>query len=232
MRETEIPLVRQLKLFADMSEKNFNTLIEAAFLQQFPPQVDLIHEGDLADFLYVVMEGGVELYASNRERETTMGVVRPVTTFILAAVFTDSVFLMSARTITKSRILMIPAENVRGAFEEDPAFARATVRELAAGYRTMVKAQKDLKLRTAVERLANYLLREERAQGGTGGLELRFDKRTLAALLGMTPENLSRAFGTLKAYDVQVEASKITLNDKESLNRMAKPDMLIDDPEN
>src|SRR3546814_2660945 len=53
----------------------------------------------------------------------------------------------------------------------------------------------DLKLRSLIERLANYLLRESRNQNRNDGLLLQVDKKTLAQRLGMTPENLSRAFG-------------------------------------
>jgi CRP/FNR family transcriptional activator FtrB len=205
--------------------------MKAAFLQTFPPQVDLIQEGDTPDFLYVVMEGGVEIYAQSNGRETTMAVACPVSTFILAAVFTDEVFLMSARTLTKSRILMIPAESVRSIFEKDTGFAKATAWELAREYRKIVKAQKNLKLRTAVERLANYLLNEEAQNGDSGVVSLTMDKRTLAAYMGMTPENLSRAFATLKPYGVKVDASRISLLNKDSLTALAKPNSLIDGSE-
>lgn len=225
MREEELPLVRGLRLFTDMEDAHFEALMKAAFLQTFPPQVDLIQEGDTPDFLYVVIEGGVEIYAQANGRETTMMVACPVSTFILAAVYTDEVFLMSARTMTKSRILMIPAESVRSIFDEDAGFAKATAWELAREYRKIVKAQKNLKLRTAVERLANYLLQEE---GEDGVVTLNMDKRTLAAYLGMTPENLSRAFATLKPYGVKVDASRISLLNKESLSALAKPNALID----
>jgi CRP/FNR family transcriptional activator FtrB len=221
--------MRSLPLFESMSESNFETLMKAAYLQTFPAQLDLITEGDPADFLYIVTEGCVELYARSNGRETTMAIVRPVGTFILAAVLKDAVYLMSARTVQKSRILLIPSQNVRAAFERDEAFARAIVQELASCYRGVVKEHKSLKLRTAVERLANRLLRYHSEQGATGSLELPYDKRTIASLLGMTPENLSRAFNTLKPFGVDVDGSLVRLNDLDGLATLAKPNALIDD---
>mgnify|MGYP002277949791 CR=1 FL=1 len=211
-----------------MSEENFETLMQTAYLQTFPAQLDLITEGDPADFLYIVIEGCVELYARSNGREATMGMVRPVGTFILAAVLKDAVYLMSARTCQKSKILLIPSENVREAFQADESFTRAIVQELASCYRGVVKEHKNLKLRTAVERLANRLLRYHRDQGTNGSLELPYDKRTIASLLGMTPENLSRAFNTLKPYGVDVDGSVVRLNDTKALETLAKPNPLID----
>ncbi len=229
MRSEDRDDVRRLAPFSDMEEANFEEVMQAAFLQRFPAQVQLIEAGERADFLYIVVEGCVELFANANGRETTMDLVRPVATFILAAVMKDAVYLMSARTTEKSRILMIPSSSIREVFKRDAAFARAMVVELASRYRQMVKALKNQKLRTSVERLANYLIATNREQGGNGLVSLSVDKRTLAGLLGMTPENLSRAFGTLKPYGVEVDGRDIHMTDLESLQTLAKPSALIDD---
>lgn len=230
MRSDDIPLVRELDLFVEMAEANFDELMQAAFLQRFPPQVQLITEGDPADFLYIVIEGSVELFAASNNREASLEIVRPVSTFILAAVLRDAVYLMSARTIESSHILMVPSENVRTIFARDADFARSVVGELSGRYRAVVKSLKSHKLRNAVERLANCLLCLEVEQGSNGVAQLQIDKRTLAALLGMTPENLSRAFATLKPYGVEVNGREIRLTKLDDLRRLAKPTPLIDDP--
>lgn len=230
MRANDLTVVRRLDLFAGMDEENFEELMQAAYLQRFPPQVQLITEGDPADFLHVMVEGTVELFARANGRETTMEMVRPVSTFILAAVLKEAVYLMSGRTTEKSRILMIPSENIHMIFEKDAAFARAMVRELADCYRSVVKSLKNHKLRAAAERLANYLLHEHHKQGETGRVILPLDKKTLAALLGMTPENLSRAFGAMQAYGVEVNGRNIQLTKLQDLRILAKPTILIDDP--
>ena len=46
----------------------------------------------------------------------------------------------------------------------------------------------------------------------------------------MTPENLSRAFKGLQAYGVAVQGNRITISDQQDLERFAKPNRLIDDP--
>lgn len=230
MRIDDIGLIRNLPLFASMEQSNFDALMQAAYLQQFPSQLQLITEGEAADFLHVLIEGRVELFASTADRETTLSVARPLSTFILAAVLKDAVHLMSARTIERSRLLLIPASDLRIALENDPGFAHAILLDLASNYRSVVKSLKGQKLRTSLERLANYLLRQQYVQGGTGRVDLPIDKKTLASLLGMTPENLSRAFNTLSPYGVSVDGPQITLGNLEDLRQLAKPHPLIDDP--
>lgn len=233
MRPSDLPQVRALRLFESMSDSSFAAVMQASYLQTFPAQLELIHEGEPADFLYVVLEGCVELFAKSNGREATMAMVHPVGAFILAAVLKDAVYLMSARTCDRSRLLLIPAQNVRETMESDELFTRAIVQELASCYRGVVKEYKSLKLRTSVEQLANRLLRYARERaGGDGWFELPYDKKTLASLLGMTPENLSRSFNTLKPYGVEVNGSQVRLADIKALETLAKPNVLIDEPGN
>ncbi|WP_342236968.1 cyclic nucleotide-binding domain-containing protein [Inquilinus sp. OTU3971] len=231
MRPDDVSGIRNLPLFRDMRDETFTPLVENGFVQQFPPGLVLIQESDRADFLHIVVEGAVEMFATTAGRETTLDFVGPVGVFILAAVLSDQVYLQSARTLEKSRVLMIPADRVRRAMTSDPAFMQAIVTELARAYRGTIRDLKDQKLRTGTERLANWLLRSERQQGDRGRVDIHFEKRTLASRLGMTAENLSRAFAALRVQGVEVRGPRIEIGDRGALARFAQPDPLIDSPE-
>ena len=178
MRDQDLERVRCLPLFSTMDDDAFDRLAPISYLQQFPAGVHMITEGDSADFLHVVVEGSVELYATGNGRETTVAIVQPVTAF-----------------------------------------------------RTMVKTVKNQKLRTAAERLANYLLVIHQQQGASGQIDLPFEKRLLASYLGVTPENLSRAFKTLETSGVRNSRTKIFIEDDAALRKLAQPTALIDTPE-
>jgi CRP/FNR family transcriptional activator FtrB len=229
MRASDRRIVQALPLFGDMRETHFSALMAAALLQSFPPRVVLIREGELPDFLHVIVDGAVELFAGHRDRETTIEVIVPTTTFILAAVIRDEVYLKSARTIMQSRILMIPAGHVRDVFGRDSTFARAVVGELAQRYRTVVRTLKSQKLRTGAERLANWILQTDARNGATGHVTMPFEKRLLASLLGMTPENLSRSFAALGADVVASDSRSIVIKDRERLLQIAQPTPLIEE---
>ncbi|MCU0817674.1 MAG: cyclic nucleotide-binding domain-containing protein [Cypionkella sp.] len=229
MPDSAFAEIRNLDLFAQMTDENFAALMRGAYVQNFPAQIDLISEGDPSDFLHVVLSGSVDLFSTWNGRDTSLATVRPIATFILAATVKDAPYLMSARTLEKSRIALIPSQDVRAIFDVDGNFARAVVTELAQSYRTVVKSQKDLKLRTSLERLANYVLRQQKRSGEVSSFFLECEKRRLASVLGMTPENLSRAFKGLVPYGVQVEGTRVTILDQGELERFAKPNPLIDD---
>ncbi len=229
MRPADLPELRSLDLLDGMEDANFELLTRGAYVQTFPPQVELITEGDAADFLHVVLDGSVELFANWNRRETVLATVRPVTTFILAATIRDAPYLMSARTLEKTRLALLPSRDVRDLFERDAAFARSIVRDLAGAFRVMIKTTKNLKLRSSVERLANYLLRQQELAGRLDFV-LPDEKRRIASFLGMTPENLSRAIRALRPYAVRIEGSDVTIEDLPTLLRLARPTPLIDDP--
>ncbi|MCA0401583.1 MAG: cyclic nucleotide-binding domain-containing protein [Proteobacteria bacterium] len=230
MRQEEIEQVRHLPLFASMEDHNRHELLKGAFLQRFPTHVELIREGEPPDFLHVVVEGQIEVFSRYRDRETTVAVLGPGASFILAAVVLDKPYLKSARVLSAGRILMIPAETVRAVFAQDAAFARALTQELAQVYRGVVKELKNQKLRSSLERTAAWIIRHDAERGDTGRFELPFDKKVLASRLGMAPEVLSRTFVTLKAYGVKVDGRRIEISDRSGLTKLAAPDSLIDDP--
>ena len=223
--------IRQLPLFRDMLLANFTALLQAAYAQKFPAGLELIKQGDRADFLHVVVEGSVELFGHSQGRSTTMAVVNPVGTFILAACVRDLPYLMSARTLEPSRILLVPASDIRGAFRRDPEFAASIIGELAGAFRSMARHAKQLKLRTSHERVAGYLLKQSLLSGGADRFVLEVEKRMVASYLGMTPENLSRTLKSLEAHGVALQGKTVTITDRAALMFACPPDILIDGPD-
>lgn len=228
MRSADLEEIRSLPLFRDMAPAHFAELTRGAYHQSFPPQVDLIVEGRPADFLHVITDGAVELFARWNGRETTMSVVRPVSTFILAACINDAPYLMSARTLVPSRVALIPGTDLRSVFARDPAFAQAIVRELAGSYRGVVRHAKNIKLRNSKERLAAFLIAECERNGRSRTFALPYEKRIIASYLGMTPENLSRALKQLREDGVTIDGSTVDLADFDRLCAIALPGRLMD----
>ena len=231
MRAEDLPGVHHLPLFRDMLQANFEALMQGAYAQNFPAGLDLIRQGDPADFLHVVVEGSVELFSRWSDRESTMAVVRPVGSFILAACIKDAPYLMSARTLERSRIILVPASDLRAIFRGDCGFAGSVIEELASCYRAVVRHTKTLKLRASRERIAAYLLKQSVAAGNATSFLLPVEKRLLASYLGMTPENLSRAIKSLESDGLKVTGMRVIITDRRRLEALARPDPLIDGPD-
>jgi len=228
MKETDLDRMRGLRIFSGVEANRLVDLTSGAFMQKFPAGTTLLYEGDAVDFLYILFDGCVEIQGTWHDKETTIAVVRPLSMFILSSVVLDAPALMSARTIERSEILMLSAESFRRTLREDGMFALRVAEELAGWNRAMVRQLKNMKLRSAAERLANYLLTLQVQQNGATTLHLPHEKRILASLLGMTPENLSRSFAGLADYGVEIHGNKVKLTMMAALKRMAKPSAFID----
>ena len=235
MRTHELEQLKSLPLFSEMGEESLASLLDAALLQQFPTGVVLIHEGDHADFLHVLVEGLVEIFTEQNGGEWGISLVHPVSTFILAAVVGDQPYLNSARTLAESRVLLIPAQRVRDIFDRDFAFARI----VAGGedrfvvldtYRSSVKKLKGYMARSSVERLANWILAEAQKDGAQGNIVVPFDRGTLASHIGTTRENLSRSLALLTEHGVRIRGREIVIDRREQLEAFARPQRFIDDP--
>lgn len=229
MRPEDFERLREHSLFADISAGAMATLGQGALLQRFPRGTVLFEQGDGADFLHVLMDGSVELIgATAGQRETVVEIIEPVDAFILAAVLTGQPYLMTARVVHPARLLLLPAAAFREAIEVDPGLAVTMLSSLSRQYRMLVRQITNLKLRTSTQRLACYLLTLTSQQDGTATFELPYDKRRIAARLGMSPENLSRAFATLRPMGVEVHGNRVTLQDIVSFRQQCEVDHLID----
>lgn len=228
MKAHDLQRIRKLQLFADMSPESFADATRGALLQRFPAGTNLIYDGDTVDFLYVLLDGSVELQGRWHDKETTLAVLRPLSTFILAAVVLDAPALMAARTLERCELIMLPASGLRAVMQLDARFAVAVAQELSGCYRGLVRTIKNHKLRSGTERLGNYLLTQQVRQGGTSSITLPHEKRVLASLLNLTPESLSRAFAGLAKYGVEVHGADVTIGNAAGLRRMARPNALID----
>jgi CRP/FNR family transcriptional regulator, transcriptional activator FtrB len=229
IKPIDLSRVRDLPLLASASEESLSLIGQGGFLQWTPKGAELVAEGEVNDFLYILLDGAVELEGTWGDRDSTLAVLRPLSSFVLASVVLEAPALMTARTLSRSQLLMIPGDLFRRLMREDQGVSLAVIEELSGCYSGLVRTIKSHKLRAPLVRLANYLLVQQQRQGG-GVLRLPLQKRMLASLLGMTPENLSRSFAALAEYGVKVDGPLVTITRPAVLARLAKPDPLIDNP--
>lgn len=214
-----------------MTAESRDHLLQGALLQRLPAGVVLLHEGDHADFLHVLLEGLLEIFTEQGGADLGISLVRPVSTFLPAAVVGDQVYLHSVRTLQNSRVLLIPADRARALFEHDAAFARIVAREVSWAYRGLVKKLKGHLARSSIERLANWILTESQKSPSAASVVLPFDRGTLASHIGTTREHLSRSLAQLTEHGVRIRGREIIIDRRELLEAFARPQRLIDDPE-
>lgn len=220
-----------LKLLAGAARTTIVELASTARAQDYPPQSEIVREGEQADYLHVLLNGLVQIVARDGDHETTISILEPPNSFIMAAVYLDRPYLQAARALEPTRVLLLSGDVFRRLARTDLALSNNVALELAQDYRRAARELKNHKLRPGLQRLANWLVRRDAEAGADGRFAIPFDKKVLAARLGMAPEVLSRSFATLAKYGVAVSGRDVEIRDKKSLLRLARPSPLIDDPE-
>ncbi len=220
-------LLEATDFFAALGAEAINRLTLSASVQAVPKGAVLFLQGDRPEFVHLVLSGRVSLGAEDAHGHSTIvEIFREGQLFILAAAILSKPYLMTARSLTDSRVLMVPAERFNAMLDTEPHFSRVLVDVLAGHWRLLVRQIKDLKLRSAGERLGVYLLMKIDARSGTAALRLDEDLNVIAARLGMTPESLSRAFGSLRAHGVRSQGRQVTIDDIAKLRAQVRFDEL------
>ncbi len=222
--------LRVVPMFERLDAELLGRINAITDLVKVAPGVELCRQGAFPDRLHILLDGQVTLSgAASDGTLAVVEVVHPAAHFVLAAVLKELPYLMSAHAVTPSRLLLLDAAALRALLEQAPPLALALMRAEAQDFRAMVRQVRDLKLRSAAQRLGCYLLalvRDPTVQ--TADLRLPFDKGLLAARLGCRQENLSRAFATLRAHGVETHGARVLLHDIRRLREFAVPDELVD----
>lgn len=194
------------------------------------PHTELCRQGASPTALHFLLDGQVALSGDAPDgTHALMEVLHPVASFILAAVLTERPYLMTATTTTHARILTMRASALRALARTEPPIALALLGAVARDFRTMVRQVRDLKLRTATQRLGCYLLAlVAEPDAVSGRFRLPFDKALLAGRLGCRQDSLSRAFATLREFGVETHGATVILHDVPRLRQFAMPDELDD----
>ncbi len=133
------------------------------------------------------------------------------------AAIVASSYPLSARAIEETRIAVIPLTDLWAATERDHGFAMDLARLASGEWQGLLAMLKDYRLRSAPQRFAAYLVRLAKEAGqpenGAVEIELADDRKTLASLLGMTPENLSRTIAQFRDRGVVVSGRLVSILD-------------------
>lgn len=219
-KDAGVPLAREVllhlrlaPLFAGLAEADVADLVAGARLIDCGHEQRLYRAGESVSEFFVVMDGHVELSVEQGARRSVVEVARRGTVLGDGAMFGDGRFLMSARVLTSARLLAIPAENFLDKLALRQDIVRHMLSSLSFRLRMLVRQIAELKLKTTAQRLGAFLLSLAGAEGEGGAAILRFpyDKKLVAAELGMTPESLSRALAKLASQGVQSQADNVVV---------------------
>jgi len=186
--------------FGALSEDAATRLAATATFRTLRRGDALWRSGDPPASAAVVVKGHVKCWSAGRQRRQWVeDIAGPGGVCGLAACVDGGPHAFNAEAIERSSVMIVPAEALGFALQQDPAFARRVGRKLADEVRRVGQACEDVALRTPTERLARHLwLRSS----GASEFDLHETQSELAGRLGTVREVVARSFRRLEAEGV------------------------------
>ncbi len=111
-----------LSLFAGLDDRCLAKIASLFTLLNIPAGTELLHEGELADHLYILLEGRVSLSVSipgKAQHETVVSTLSKGQLVGWSALLPNSTWQASVRSLKPCRLISIPATTVRDLCEQD-----------------------------------------------------------------------------------------------------------------
>jgi CRP/FNR family transcriptional regulator len=207
-------------MFKSFSSGQIQELTKISTLKSYGHGQMIFFDNDPADGLYLVKKGKVKIFKMSDEgKEQVLHIFSRGEPFGEAAVFSDTGFPANAQTVSKSEIIYIPKNELLEIFRKDPSTAMNMLAVLSLRLKEFTRLIEDLTLKELPERLASYILNQEKAQGEKNRIILEFSKGQLSKILGTTQETLSRTLGKFsRAGLIEVDKREIIVLNKKLLS--------------
>lgn len=224
-------MLRHTEWLRYVSDATIGGLARRAVLHRVPAGSTLFEQSETPVFAQLLVGGVVEMLGIDGTNEALIETVHPVDLLLPAAVLNQQPYLARAQVLEEAHLVLIQADVFRDAVASDHALCLAVLACQAAQFRRQVKLVKNLKLRSAEDRVGCYLLRLVEAADGLTPVQLPLEKRRIAGQLGMTRETFSRTLAAMSRYGLRVERDTVTVIDADALRARFRLQPLIDAPE-
>ena len=211
-------------LFAGAAPAELESLAAIAVERSYSRGAAVFSEGDVADGFYTVVSGRVKVFKLSPDgKEQTLHLLGPGEAAGEAAVFAGSRFPAHAEAIEASRLLFLPRDAFIDVIGRYPALALGMLAELSRRLKRFTQMIEALALKEAPGRFASYLMLLRRHTGPDDTVNLGMAKRQLAAVLGLTPESLSRVLTRLAREGIIATSGTrdVRILDPDRLERLA-----------
>lgn len=217
--------LRGMTLFQGLSPAALRALLAGTGVRAVAAGTVLFVQDEPADRFYVLLDGWVKLYRVSEDgAQAIVTVVIPGETFAEAAIFASGRFPVCAETVSDVRLLALGREGLSRSLAADPEIAFAMLGALSLRLRHMVGTIEQLQVKSAPQRLGDFLLRLCPPDAAAASVTLPFPKALVAQRLAIRPETLSRALAKLRPAGVSAEGGTIRIEDVRRLRAYCQAD--------
>lgn len=199
----------------------------------YKPRQVVFSEGSPPTGLYLVCHGAVKLYHSDRfGREHILEVASPGAVLGELSLEDSPRLSVSAETLMEAQLCFLPRDRLVAFVQKHPMTGVRLIAALSGELAAARRKVRDLALKGAESRLAGLLVRLARASSEIASeeqpgkhLQLRYTRRELAEMIGVSTETAIRLLGKLKLKRaITVDRRDVTITDFDKLTKLAHYD--------
>jgi CRP/FNR family transcriptional regulator, dissimilatory nitrate respiration regulator len=202
----------QHRLFAGMSREQKAWLVQVGREISLKKADLLFARGQVCDELYVMLEGYLKLsIPAEKGQEKVLEFLSAGDVCGEFALLPDTAALTNAYALEDCQLMAFRVKDVMAACGQAPGFTQQLLTNLSRRVESLFRDMESVSLRTAAQRVAEYILRQPRV----GNLaKLPFHKRAIASKLGLQPETFSRSLQQLAADGlISVRGARVQIHD-------------------
>ncbi|PPQ27036.1 Crp/Fnr family transcriptional regulator [Rhodopila globiformis] len=210
-----VETLRGLHVFAALNAEQLHVLNELGDLARLGPDHDILMEGRTpSDLIFLMSGAAVATQANGDHGDVLIDVIQSPSAIACPEAILGLPSRFGVRTISSVTLVIVPTAPLRTLIEQDTEVARRFLSHALLDLHRLQIEICELKRHPATQRLARYLLGlADGEDSAPARFVLPLEKRYIAAKIGCTQENLSRAFAALRRLGVETQRGVVVIRD-------------------
>jgi CRP-like cAMP-binding protein len=218
LTSADLAIASQIPAFAGLGPESLHILLAQARAINLRPGSMLFRQAEPATSFFIIVEGWIKLYRiTPAGDEAVLNVFAKGQSFAEAATFTSGRYPAMASAVTRSRLILIPADHIVDCIRKMPEIAIAMIVSTSQQLQLLIGRVEQLTAQSGMQRVADFLISLTSCVDGPCTIALPYDKLLIAGRLGLKPESLSRIFAKLRAMGVDVRATDVVVDNVATL---------------
>jgi CRP-like cAMP-binding protein len=207
-------ILRRSAILRDLPPADLAALVDERSVRSIERGQVLFQQGDPARAFFLVLGGQVKLSRVNPGGdEAIVHIYGAGESFAEAAMFLGGRYPVAAEAVVPSRVMHIESDALRRKVAERPEIAFAMMASMSRHLKVLVDQIEKMKLLSADQRVAEFLLGLCGEKTGAVTLSLPHEKSLIANRLGMKPATFSRAIARIRDLGVEVTGNQASIRD-------------------
>ncbi|WP_373083440.1 Crp/Fnr family transcriptional regulator [Zhongshania sp.] len=210
--------IENVDLFDGLMPEEIQILRDTSVLRDFAKNTVLIHEGDVADSLYVVESGRVKVYCSDKSgKDFVLNILEDGDYFGELALLDDDKRSASVRAMEPTKVRIVYKEDFKAILDMHPNITRILNKNLTRRIRKLTNDVKSLALQDVYGRVVKVLTNLAQPVGEDGAMRIdeKLTQQEIADRVGSSREMVARILKDLTIGEyIDVEGRHIIIKRK------------------